>query len=91
MMPTREKATTMDQSPMQPDHWADRDRRVGTQILLPVQQAVTLQGEPPCDCRGTWRYVLLPHVHRPLWRCLHCGDLHRGDQTIPEVPDSPTA
>ena len=81
-------------SPTQPDHWADRDRLFGTQIRLPVQQQVPVQAETPCDCNGTWRYVLLPHAHHPVWRCLHCGSLyhrslHRGDQRIPEAVDSP--
>jgi len=77
-------------APTQPDQWLDRDRHLGSQLLLPVQPAVSVQGEPPCGCSGAWRYVLLPQTRRPIWRCLHCGRLHRGEQPILEaaaVPD----
>ena len=71
-------------APTQPDQWVDRDRHIRSQILLPTQQAVALHGEPRCGCGGDWRYVLLPQARRPLWRCLHCGSLHRGDRLILE-------
>jgi hypothetical protein len=71
-------------APTQPEQWADRDRHIRTQILLPTQQAAALQVEPRCGCGGDWRYLLLPQAHRPIWRCLHCGGLHRGDRLILE-------
>lgn len=75
--------------PTQPDHWADRDLAFATQIRLSVGKRAAEQRGRPCSCGGTWYYVLLPHTQHPLWRCLHCGRLHRGDVHIPEAPDPP--
>jgi hypothetical protein len=76
--------------PTRPERWADRDRAFATQIRLSVGERAPERGGTPCSCGGTWRYVLLPHAAHPLWRCLHCGRLHRGDLPIPEEADPPT-
>ena len=96
-MPAHEEAATTnappprddaDRPPTPPGRWAKRDRALGAQVRLRAQAPSPIRGEPPCDCGGRWRYALLPHARHPLWRCLHCGGLHRGDQRIPEADDA---
>jgi hypothetical protein len=76
--------------PTRPEQWADRDRAFATQIRLSVGRRAPERRGAPCSCGGTWYYVLLAHAVHPLWRCLHCGRLHRGDLHIPEESDAPT-
>lgn len=75
--------------PAQPDHWADRDLAFATQIRLSIGKRAPERRGTPCSCGGRWYYVLLPHAAHPLWRCLHCGRLHRGNLHIPELLDPP--
>lgn len=73
--------------PTSPAAWAAHDAALGAQVRLPARGDPE-RGAPPCACGGGWRYTLLPDARHPLWRCLHCGALHRGERTVPE--DVPT-
>ena len=75
--------------PTAPAAWAARDAALGAQVRLPATPGAPERGRPPCACGGVWRYTLLPDPRHPLWRCLHCGALHRGDRVLPE--DDPGA
>ena len=70
--------------PSQPADWRARDAVLAKQVRLPVNAGAPVQGEPPCACGGAWRYELVPGARRPLWRCLHCGNLYRETRLLPE-------
>lgn len=82
-------APPQDRPPTLPEAWAARDATLGRELRLPAGDKEPVHGKPSCRCGGSWRYLLLPHAHHPLWRCLHCGILHRGDQPLPEDPPLP--
>lgn len=69
--------------PTAPAAWAALDTALAAHLRLPAPGQPE-RGGPPCACGGAWRYTLLPDARRPLWRCLHCGALHRGLRALPE-------
>ena len=63
--------------PTLPKDWAAADEEVRRYLVLAGHSDAPYVGDPPCECGGVWRYRLGGSDARPIWRCLHCGGVHR--------------
>lgn len=70
--------------PTQPQQWLTRDVAVARIVVVARDLPTAALGAERCRC-GAWRYTLDETAGLPLWRCLHCGDLHAGDDPIPQA------
>jgi len=70
------------QSPTSPEAWTAQDHELGGVLLLKEAPSVPFADGERCSCGGTWRYVLGGSAGDPVWRCLHCGHVFVGRDSI---------
>jgi hypothetical protein len=66
-----------------PSDWAEQDAEVRHVVAMAPKSGTAYRGPAACDCGGEWRYDLCRRSAE-LWRCLHCGGLHSGQELVPE-------
>lgn len=76
----QEQAHRQDGPPTRPQDWAAADAEARTYVVLSIHPPPPYADGQTCACGGTWRYTLGGSEVHPIWRCLHCGGLHRGER-----------
>lgn len=66
-----------------PSDWAEQDAEVRQVVAMAPRSGPAYRGTAACACGGEWRYDLCRRSAE-LWRCLHCGGLHSGQELVPE-------